>query len=398
MKILRRITTLLLILALMLPFCACRKGDDEEKLPAEYGTYGADFARDLAAKYPCRAPYTDGEYGAGKMIEKEFEDLGYDVKAQAFTNISGQTSYNYYVKIEGIGFISEDSKTGEYDTRRIAIIGAHYDDIMTSNEAGLSGYDGISDNASGIGCLMTCAKEIQNYENLGFDVYIVAFGAGNDNYTGARAFYNALSEKEKTQVEVMYNFDSLYAGDKMYASSGYNSLISGQKYKMRRKLYQVYDVAYDKMLASNNGYSLLYNESGILIDLNGDGVEDVYSEVSANKSDYVVFDEANIPVVYFDSYDYFFHSMEEMKETKNLNFQSYGGQVRNTNLDSTSKLDEILVTEDKDLLEVRINNTAFVVLESMMKGSDYGLTLQQYEEKKAEEELEEEMEKEEKRK
>lgn len=378
MNFVKKIVSLFLILAMMVPFCACRGGGDDVGEPAEYGSYGAEFARKLASNYPCRKAYTDGEAAAGSMIKSEFKKLGYDVKSQAFSNVNGQSSTNYYIKIEGTGFISENSKTGKYDTKRIVVIGAHYDDSMTSTEAGLTGYDGISDNASGIGCLMTCAKEIKEYQEIGFDVYIVAFGAGNDNYCGARAFYSSLSQKERDSIEVMFNFDSIYAGDKMYASSGYNSLVPNQKYKMRRKLYQVYDVAYDKELASRNGYSLLYNESGIATDLNGDGVNDIYSEVSANKSDYVVFDEANIPVVYFDSCDYYFQTMEEMKDTKNLNLQSYGGIIRGTYLDSASSLDPILVTDESDRLEIRVNNTAYVVLETLMKGSDYGLTKEQY--------------------
>ena len=393
----KKIVSLILILALMLPFCACRGGDDVGE-PAQYGTYGADFARKLVKKYPYRNPYSEGEQGAGNMIKSEFKELGYDVKTQPFSNINGQSSNNYYVKIEGTGFISKDSKSGKVDTKKIVIIGAHYDDSMSATEAALSGYDGISDNASGIGCLMTCAKEIKEYENIGFDVYIVAFGAGNDNYAGARAFYASFDQKERESIEVMFNFDSIYAGDKMYASSGYNSLKLDQKYKMRRKLYQVYDVAYDKELASRNGYSLLYNESGIITDLNGDGVNDIYSEVSANKSDYVVFDEANIPVVYFDSCDYYFKAMEEMKETKNLNLQDYGGTIRGTNLDSSSLLDPILITDESDRLEVRINNTAFVVLETLMKGSDYGFTQAQYNEYLAEKEAEKEAEKQDKKK
>ena len=390
MNRLRKILSILIIFALVLPFGACKKGDEEEVIPADYGDYGAEFARDFASKYPFRYAYTDGELQAGKMIEDEFEDLGYKVEKQPFAGLNGQTSYNYYIKIEGKGFIDQNLKSSDYTVKRVAVIGAHYDTPLSQNEAGLTDYDGISDNASGIGCLMTCAKEISNYNDIGFDVYIVAFGAGCDNYTGAKAFYDGLSQSDKDALEVMYNFDSIYAGDKMYASSGFNSLNLDQKYKMRRKLYQVYDVAYDKELASRNGYSLLYNESGIYTDLNEDTINDVYSEVSLNKSDYVVFDHANVPVVFFDSYDYFFTSIDEMKETKNLNLQQYGGKVRGTTLDSSAVLDPILVTDESDKLEVRINNTAFVVLESLMKGSDYGLTYEQYQEALIEETKEDE--------
>ena len=42
-------------------------------------------------------------------------------------------------------------------------------------------------------------------------------------------------------------------------------------------------------------------------------------------------------------------------------------------------LDPILVTEEKDILEIRINNIAYVILESMLKGSDFAMTHEEYE-------------------
>lgn len=364
------------IVSLMIPFTGCSRDDDDE-LPADYGSYGADFAREFAASNPSRRAYSEGERAAGQMIKEEFEALGYDVYEQDFVG-SGGTSTNYVIRIEGKGFLHVGEDGQAEDVRRIAVIGAHYDNAFLPQYLAGSGYDGISDNASGVGCLMTCAKQIANYSDLAFDVYIVAFGANSDNFAGARAFYSSLSEEEKASLEVMYDFESIYAGDKMYASSGYNSFIPGQRYAMRRKLYQVYDVAYDSELASRNGYSLLYNESGISADINGDGQMEIYSEVSAHKSDYLVFDEANVAIVYFDSCDYFFDTIEEMRETKNLHLQTYDGAIRGTLLDGTSTLDPVLNTDGTDRLMVRINNTAYVTLESMMKGSDYAMTTQQY--------------------
>lgn len=385
-KFLKKITAVLLTLIIFVaPISSCSK-DSEELLPADYGTYGADFARELASLYPNRKAYSEEENQAGLFIKTGLEALGFEVETQEFTSIYGSVSHNYIVRVSGTGFIHVDEaesadniKTS--NIRRTAVIGAHYDSKFAASEVpeGYT-YDGISDNASGIGALMTVAAQIKNYTSNGFDVILVAFGAGNDNYAGARAFFNSLSDEERASIEVMYCIDGIYAGDKMYANSGYNSLNLSQKYAMRRKLYQVYDVCYTFELASTNGFSLLYNESNIVADVNGDGVEDVYREVSANKSDYVVFDEANIPVVYFDSYDYFFDSFEEMKETKNLNLQEFGGMIRGTLLDSSEVLDGILVTEEKDILEIRINNVAFVILESMLKGSDFGYTEAQYNE------------------
>ena len=372
----RAFTAVLAAIVFCMPLAACGSSE-EEKRTSEYGSYGADFARQLASSYPHRAAYSAGESGAGEMIRSEFENLGYEVETQEFKSIGGATSHNYIIRIDGKGFVGDLDENGSYeDTRRTAVIGAHYDTPLNSG----ADYDGISGNASGVACLMTAAAQIKEYTNVGFDVVIVAFGAGGDNYAGARAFYDSLTDEQKQAIEVMYCVDSIYGGDKIYASSGYNSLITDQKYAMRRKLYQVYDVAYDNMLSSNYGFNLLYNESNYQTDLNGDGKTDLYREVSANPSDYVVFDKPGTEIVFFDSFDYNYEKLEETKETKNLTLQAYGGMIRGTQLDSMKVLDEIYRTEEEDRLEIRVNNVTFCILESLLKGSDVAMTYSEYEE------------------
>ncbi len=369
-----RLICAFLAAAVMIPLASCSKKDGSDKAPAAFGPYGASVARELADKYPFRKAYSDGERGAGEFIKTRFEELGYDVKVQEFSGSAGRLSHNYIVSIEGKGFFDENGD----EVRRKVVIGAHYDDALSELDTA-GGYNGISDNASGIGCILTIASKIRTYEDMGFDIDIVAFGAGLSDYAGAYCYFNSLSGEERDQIEVMYCIDSIYAGDKMYASAGLNSLNPNKKYEMRRKLYQAYDVAYDRELASKNGYSLLYNESNIIADINGDGSPDIFREVSNRPSDYVVFDKAGIPVVYFDSCDYFFDTLEEMKETKNLQLQQFGGNIRGTSLDASSVLDPIFVSDDEDRLEIRINNTAYVILESLMKGSDHAMTEAQYE-------------------
>ena len=378
-KINRLLALILALIIFIIPVSACSDDDSEAVLQADYGTYGADIARELASLYPYRTAYSNEEAMAGEYIRSKFEELGYDVSKQDFSNLYGGTSSNYIVNIQGRGFFSLDEYGNPQEVRRTIVIGAHYDDTYSADQVDPSyGYDGISDNASGIGCLLTIADQIKNYDDLSFDVILVAFGAGNDDYAGARAFVSSLTEEVAGSIDCMYCIDSIYGGDKVYASAGYNSLLMSQKYQMRRKLYQAYDVVYDSLLYSQYGFSLYYNESGVITDLNGDGFDDIYREVSANKSDYVPFDEVNIPIVYFDSADYFFDNMEDMKDSKNLNLQEFGGMVRSTPLDSTALLDQFKVDEEGDLLQIRINCVAYVILESMMKGSDYAMTYNEY--------------------
>ena len=383
----RRLTAVVLILTMMITsLVSCKKSEEETK-PADYGTYGSDLARKLAAEYPYRKAYSAQETAAGAMIKTEFEKLGYEVQTQSFTNSEGKTSNNYLAVFNGEGFFSKSNDTGEYiKTERYVVVGAHYDSKFTEEEVDAYNkeneteykYDGINDNASGIGALLTCAKEIKNIKNVPFNVIFVAFGAAGDEFAGAKTFFNALTPDVRSKLEVMFCIDSIYAGDKIYASSGMNSLVAGRKYAMRKRLYMAYDVVYENSLVSLNDFNLLYNESRIQRDLDGDGNIDIYSEVSLNRSDYLPFDSSFVPIVFFDSFDYNFSTVDEMHDTKNLELQDFGGMIRGTLLDNMEVLDRINKTEESDLLEVRINNVAYVILGVIMKGSDTALTAEEY--------------------
>jgi len=368
-------TVMLLLFAFTLGACGA---DDEAKVvkPAQYGTYGEQIALTLSSEYPYRKAFSEQEKQAGLYVKAEFEKLGYEVEEQVFSSADGtRQSVNYIVSIPGDGLMWRDSE-GEYvSTRKTVIVGAHYDsNVPAMEDTEMAGYDGIQDNASGIGCLLTLAKEIKA-QKFGYDVVIVAFGGGSADFAGARAYAAKMTTEELAAVDVMYCIESIYAGDKLYASSGHNSLEAGKKYDKRRKLYEAYDVVYNSTLNSQNNVDLYYNMSGIDLDVNGDEIPDIYREVTIEKSDYIPFDDAGIPIVFFESFDYNFSSLELMKETKNLNLQEVGGRVRGTRLDSY----QLLLPElGEDRLMSRINNTAFIILEAIAKGSHDAVSLSDY--------------------
>ena len=373
-----RIVGLILCLCLVFPvfLTGCGNSDKEEVLLADYGDYGSLIAKSLAEKFPFRKAYSPEEKAAGVYVKSEFEKLGYTVEEQDFSSSDKTgTSANYIVRIPGEGMMFENDK-GEYTLEhQQVIVGAHYDTLFgTADAVNLSGFDGIQDNASGIGCLLTLAKELKTH-SMGYDVILVAFGAGDDTYAGASAFEAAMTPDEISSTDAMYCVESIYAGDKLYASAGWNSLKTGNKYEMRRKLYEAYDVVYENSLSSKNGVDLLYNESSLDLDVNSDGVTDVYREVTTTVSDYMPFDRAGIPIVFFESYDYNYKSAAEMKETKNLKLQANNGMIRRTGNDSLGILEEALTT---DQLKTRINNTAFILLMAIEKGAHNSITKEAY--------------------
>jgi len=373
-----RLIGLFLCLAFALPglLTGCGSVDKTVEVLAAYGDYGANIAQTIAEQYPFRKAYSPEEKEAGAYIKSEFEKLGYTVEEQTVLSADQTgTSTNYIVRIPGEGLMFQDLQGNYVLKKRQVIVGAHYDTKFGSADAAaMLDYDGIQDNACGIGTLLTLAREIRT-NSMGYDVVLIAFGAGSDSYAGANTYAAQMTADEIASTDVMYCVESIYAGDKLYASAGWNSLVPGQKYEMRRKLYEVYDVVYENSLSNKNGVDLLYNESGLSFDIDGNGAADVYREVTTTLSDYVPFDRAGVPIVFFESYDYNYSKTTDMKETKNLKLQANSGMIRRTSSDSLKILEEALPA---DQLVKRINNTAFIILKAIEKGAHNSLTKAAY--------------------
>ena len=334
------VVTCMAVFAQPLLLASCKKKDNSPTKPADYGSYGSDIAREIASKYPNRPAYSEGEAATGEYIASKIKELGFDAEVQPFEGPEGGNSANYIVRFQGNGFYCEQADGTFEIEHRVAIIGTHYDAALLDEYVEEESedeeededeseeesepefiYDGISDNASGTACILTALMAFREYTDIAYDVWFVFFGAGTDNAAGAEAFYQSLTYEEKNMIDVMYDVDSLYAGDKVYASAGFKSLISSRKYEMRRKLYQSYDVCF-----SNTLYT----------------------------------------------------------------------KIRRTPADSTKLLDSVLLEEDYDRdgdgetdcsgdrLQIRINCVAFIIVESLLKGSDKGMTPAQYEAYKAE--------------
>lgn len=368
--------TLLLVLLLTLPLAACATTGivDQGDLPADFGSYGADAALALAAKYPYRSPGSSQETAAAQWIAAAFKDLGYkpEVVPFSFTDTAGakRQSSNVIVKIEGSGFRVTDAQNQTRTVSRQVIVGAHYDVSVTKEEADaaktttstkktnsltgvaeptLADFDGIHDNASGVGTLLTIASELKS-QQPGYDVILIAFGAGEAGQAGAKAYAAGLDKTTVTETDAMYNIEAIYAGDKVYAHAGQNSVLANNQkiYEKRRKLYEVTDVFYEYELNTNNKFNLNTNQSSLEVPWPDDANQVLYREWTLTESDHTPFDKLDIPIVYFESFDYNASKLKNMKESQNPAFTSTKGAIRHTRYDSTDFL-QALLNQNKTL-------------------------------------------------
>ncbi len=435
----RRYAALALVVLLSLTLAACSLGAEEEDQGiAQYGEEGARFARKLAAAYPRRTPYSHQEKGAADLIVQELKQYGFEPEIQNFsvTDEEGtRTSANVLVRLQGKGFTlsqksAEDEQVqlpGKKDDL-IMVIGAHYDTprLMDSVEpeeeeegqepeaeepaeeeegptpARLP--DGIHNNASGVAAVLTAAR-IMRQETPGYQMVFVFFGAGTDSYAGARHYLSTLPAQEREKIDVMVNIGPIFAGDKVYAHAGQNSVRSGnyKDYAKRRKLYQMTDIFFENQLNSRNKYAIYTNQASFLVEREIGGSA-VFREWTTKQSDHTPFDEAGIPVVFMESGDYRIQKIEEVEiESRNPLFQETGGRISGTVFDRTDRLEELFRQMDEQTarqtlppidsgedpgdggettaekgedgkndvvprLPQRINNTAFVLVQLARKG------------------------------
>lgn len=375
----------------MLPLLlsACDSGESSELPVADYGTYGMQTAFRFSNRYPFREAYSEDEYLSGEMIIEELETLGYEPEIQSFSvsqeDGTVKSSRNIIVRIEGSGFYSEED-LARYQERvpvqlgaetstvkdlpalykKQVIIGTHYDSPTTAeSREQMVNFSGISDNSSGIAAILTTARALLT-EETAYDVSIVFFGAGKDNAAGASAFLNSMSAEELEQTDVVYTAERLYAGDKLYAHAGHNSLLEGRKYEMRRKLYEATDVVLENNLRGTMGVDLVMNQGGYMVEVPGFEGRHVYREFTLTAADYTPFDEAGLAVVFFESAEYDVDSLAEVTESEHPAFEITGGRVSGTDFDNTYTLRTSLGT---DILEDRINALAFILVQAIHKGS-----------------------------
>ncbi len=412
-----RVFSLIFVISLLLTATACSTETGGESVRiADYGNSGADFARELATKYPRREAFSGQEKGASALIAERLKEVGYEPEIQEFKAVaddgSTKVSQNVIVRLDGQGFRyapkMKDSGNQTMPARvddLILVVGAHYDTPAVHLEPNEEGFteplvaDGIHNNASGVAAVMTAAK-IMRETKPGYDIVFVLFGAGTDSFAGSKHFLNTLTKEERRRIDAMVNVGPIFAGDKVYAHAGQNSVIGGEykHYANRRKLYQMTDIFFEYKLNTRNGYAIYTNQASFVASTRS-GKSGIFREWTTKLSDHTPFDEAGIPVVFMESGEYRIKSVEDVGlENKNPLFMTSEGVISGTQFDRLSTLEELFKdieeqrarqtlpvdwetsaeetdeSDDEDeqkripRLPLRVNNTAFVIVQLARKG------------------------------
>lgn len=157
---------------------------------------------------------TKMEIAAADWIQKQWQDLGFDVARFEFDAILEKgvfPSSNLSITIPG-------------KSDKILIIGGHYD--STGEEHGSLG---AIDNGSGIAAMLDLSKRLKG-QSFPYTVRMVAFGAEEHGLQGAYEYVNSAKEP-LDKVVAMINLDTIIGGDKLYVHSANDNPYNCDKVK-----------------------------------------------------------------------------------------------------------------------------------------------------------------------
>ena len=153
--------------------------------------------QDFIANYPDRSYDLDDFTQVAIYVGEQFVKMGVasdNVVLQEITGLPGQ--YNVVATIDNP------------NTTKTVVVGAHYDTAYG---------EGASDNACGVVALWQIAQKLtQDATQLPFDVQLVAFGCEEDGMDGSYYFVNSLTAKQKQDLLLMINIDTIATGDNLY--------------------------------------------------------------------------------------------------------------------------------------------------------------------------------------
>lgn len=221
-----------------------------------------------------RTAGSENEKRARDYIMDELNESGYQAIKQDFTYTRRQVTKNSS-NVIGV-------KAGR--SPKQIIVGAHYDSVGIGK--------GADDNASSVGVILETSEALKK-KNLPYTIKFVFFGAEEEGLQGSKYYVTQMSQEEKDNTVAMINLDSLLAGDKIYVygSEGEGGWIRDLALKIakQRKI----------PLETNPGLNPDYPKG-----------------TTGNWSDHAPFENAGIPIDYFEATNWELGDLDGYTQTK----------------------------------------------------------------------------------
>lgn len=272
-----------------------------------------------------RVPGSKEEYKTAVYIYERMQGLSNFLPVNDGATIDGIQSFNFESNVSGNNETSHNiifRKESSGDKK--VVLCAHYDSkyvykVEENPDTGKNQKvevinDGINDNAGSVALLLTLAKNLDLVAfDIGFDIEIVFFGAGTDDYAGSKFYNQGKTNEDCEKTLLVINFDKIVVGDYIYTyvnefktpqETYFNKFLKGEDFKELKNINAV-----EVSSSSVNGLS--YTHIGL-------------------QSDHSVFMERNVNVLNFFSGNY------ENPLTFGYNEKENGKNVTYTENDSYS--------------------------------------------------------------
>lgn len=248
----------------------------------DYGIQSYTFLKYIQDNLPGRIAGTEKEKEMASFISAVLLNGGYseeDIKIESFDIKAGVPMMDESAKnvFDG-GENSQSSQNIEVvkkgESEKTIIVGAHYDS---------AGTHGVDDNGSGVSVALENALRMLDAETQ-YTIKYVFFGAEETGIFGSREYVNSLTEKEKENIVLMINIDSILAGDNLYLYGG-----------------SVNDKgAVEDAEAVNKAYEIA-KKADLPMQLIPEGNIDYPYPTGQKRSDHAHFSNIGIPYVYFEA-------------------------------------------------------------------------------------------------
>lgn len=132
---------------------------------------------------------SQGEADAVRYLRDRFEEMGYSVTLQPYTDGQGRTGHNVAAV-----------KAASVPDADILVLSAHHDSVPTAY--------GANDNASGVAALLYTAEALRNVPT-DTEVRFLSFTDEENGKNGSRTYTASLTEEERTRIVGAIQFDML---------------------------------------------------------------------------------------------------------------------------------------------------------------------------------------------